>query len=178
MKQLSISMKAVGFAVTMAMASMANAATEDWGSIDPSTTFTKEFSVPRLGSFEDFYNFSLLSDASGFMKTSITITLNGEPHSGFDDLTYALYTGANALVDHSYDAVSQTYIYSLMNAGSYYLKVSGTGWVDNVIPTPKIPSYNGYISIASSVPEPQTYAMLLAGLGILGTVMRRRSGGL
>lgn len=178
MNQAGVSLRTMAFAVGMAAASMANAATENWGAIDPSSTFTKEFSAPRLGAFEDFYNFSLLSDAAGFMKTSITITMNGEPHSGFDDLVYALYTGANTLVDYSYDAVSKTYFYDLMAAGSYYLKVSGTGWVDNTIPTPKIPAYNGYVSIASSVPEPQTYAMLLAGLGILGTVMRRRSGSL
>jgi hypothetical protein len=177
MKQLDFSLKAVGFALALATASMANAATSDWGAIDPSSTFTKSFSEQRLGSFEDFYNFSLLADADGFMKTSITITMNGEPHSGFDNLVYDLYTGANQLVDHTYDAASKTYFYGL-TAGSYYLKVSGTGWIDNTLPSPPIPAYNGFVSIASSVPEPQTYAMLLAGLGILGTVMRRRSGGL
>jgi hypothetical protein len=29
---------------------------------------------------------------------------------------------------------------------------------------------------ATAVPEPETYAMLLAGLGLMGTIMRRRSG--
>lgn len=175
--RLKIPLKAAGFAVMLAAASMANATTTDWGTIDPGTTFTKSFTAPRLGAFEDFYNFSLLSGADGFLKTSITITLNGEAHSGFDDLAYDLYTGANQLVASSYDVLSKTYFYGL-TAGSYYLKVSGAGWVDNTVPTPPTPSYNGYISIASSVPEPQTYAMLLAGLGILGTVIKRRSNNL
>lgn len=34
--------------------------------------------------------------------------------------------------------------------------------------------YNGSISV-SAVPEPETYAMLLAGLGLMGAVVRRRS---
>jgi PEP-CTERM motif len=33
--------------------------------------------------------------------------------------------------------------------------------------------YNGLIAV-SSVPEPETYAMLLAGLGLMGAVVRRR----
>lgn len=33
---------------------------------------------------------------------------------------------------------------------------------------------NGYSNIAAAVPEPETYAMLLAGLGVIGAVARRR----
>ncbi len=35
-------------------------------------------------------------------------------------------------------------------------------------------AYNGAIQLAP-VPEPETYAMLLAGLGLMGAVVRRRS---
>jgi hypothetical protein len=34
--------------------------------------------------------------------------------------------------------------------------------------------YNGAISVAA-VPEPETYAMLLAGLGVMGFIARRRN---
>jgi len=34
-------------------------------------------------------------------------------------------------------------------------------------------SYNGSVSV-SPVPEPETYAMLLAGLGVMGAIARRR----
>jgi hypothetical protein len=30
--------------------------------------------------------------------------------------------------------------------------------------------------MVSAVPEPETYAMLLAGLGLIGAMVRRRSG--
>jgi hypothetical protein len=31
-------------------------------------------------------------------------------------------------------------------------------------------------TMVSAVPEPETYAMLLAGLGLIGAMVRRRSG--
>jgi len=34
---------------------------------------------------------------------------------------------------------------------------------------------NGTISVAAAVPEPESYAMVLAGLALIGTVVRRRS---
>lgn len=36
---------------------------------------------------------------------------------------------------------------------------------------------NVNVSVAAAVPEPETYAMLMAGLGILGAVVRRRKPG-
>ena len=174
--ELKATLKTLGVAVALATASAAHALDTDWGSVAPGTTMTKTFSGQYLGSFEDTYSFSLLTGGDGALKRSITVTLDEDSvlKSGFTGLTYSLYNSVtNALIASTYEAMSKTYLYSALSAGSYYLKVSGTGWKDEG--TAAAPIYNGFASITASVPEPQTYAMFLAGLGIVGTVIRRRS---
>jgi len=55
-------------------------------------------------------------------------------------------------------------------AGSYYLQVSG-----NVV-SDESTSFGGAVSLVP-VPEPETYGMMLGGLGILAWLARRRRGG-
>lgn len=52
-------------------------------------------------------------------------------------------------------------------AGNYYLQVSGTMVGDTAA------SFGGAVMLAP-VPEPETYGMMLGGLGILGFLARRR----
>jgi hypothetical protein len=62
-------------------------------------------------------------------------------------------------------ANSNTFTFANLGAGTYSLKASG--------------SVNGFNYIAAQyqvtpVPEPETFAMLLAGLGVMGAIARRR----
>ncbi|MDZ7919075.1 FxDxF family PEP-CTERM protein [Rhodoferax sp.] len=62
-------------------------------------------------------------------------------------------------------ASSNAFTFSNLGAGTYSLKASG--------------SVNGFNYIAAQyqvtpVPEPETFAMLLAGLGVMGAIARRR----
>jgi hypothetical protein len=178
MKQIKVTLKAVAFAVTMATAGMANAVTTNIGTIAPGTTFSDYISVPRLGIFEDLYTFSLLTTGAGDVTRTITYTIDeafNNALSGFNGLTRGLFNSSNTEVAwSSFDAGTQKYSYTNLGAGDYYFKVAGEGWrAADYIDAPR---YNASLNIsAAPVPEPQTYAMLLAGLGILGTVMRRRS---
>ena len=54
--------------------------------------------------------------------------------------------------------------------GAFYLLVGG------VTPIGSVGSlYSGSISVATAVPEPESYAMLLAGLGVMGAIAIRRN---
>ena len=45
----------------------------------------------------------------------------------------------------------------------------------NYLPGAPYPQNNQYVGISDAVPEPETYALMLAGLGLLGFVARRRT---
>ena len=78
-----------------------------------------------------------------------------------------LQIGAAGQIDLDRDSLPYVSMLELGRAGQIALE-SGPIWVS-------MPDFkSGVITIASSVPEPQTYAMLLAGLGIIGTIARRR----
>src|SRR5690606_11085139 len=97
MKQLSFPLKAIVVAVTLACGSAANAATYDIGTISPGTTFSDYISVPRLGVFEDFYTFSLLTEGKSDVTRTITYTIDdafSQAQSGFIGLTRGLYDAA------------------------------------------------------------------------------------
>lgn len=59
--------------------------------------------------------------------------------------------------------------YEFTTAGSYVLEVGVVNWSDD--------NYDSGLAFAGSlvpVPEPETYAMMFAGLGLLGWVAHRR----
>jgi hypothetical protein len=173
------SLKALAFAVTLATASMANASTTDFGTIAPGSTFSTYVSTPRLGVFEDFYTFSLMTTGVSEVIRSITFTIDDDlthVSSGFIGLTRGLFSAAtDAEVNWTaFDIGTKKYSYTGLGAGDYYFKVGGEGWKESAFV--EDPKYNAWVSIsAAPVPEPETYAMLFAGLGIMGTVVRRRS---
>jgi hypothetical protein len=80
------------------------------------------------------------------------------------------YTGAATL-----SAFSGTGVVHLNLAGLTNSSVSGTsGNTHSLV----LPSYDAYAKVtytyATPVPEPETYAMLLAGLGLVGAIARKR----
>ena len=135
--------------------------------------------LPVAGAFENFFNFSITpgGDASGsgsftkLMKPRTTTTLFNiagfsidlYKETGAIDWKIGSVAGSGSELN-SYDFTPAS---AFLGAGDYYFKGSGT-----TLGT-QSGSYNFKMAIAP-VPEPETYALMLAGLGAIGFVARRR----
>jgi hypothetical protein len=163
-------------AVALTAAGGANAALIDLGPITTNLTTFGGYAAP--GAFLDVFtftvpanggssyavtNFSLLPSvfSAAFASLALVSNPDGVVGSGDDAIV------ASALAATGSPALSLSFGASA--GGAYYLAVSGvsTGPAGGI--------YNGAISV-TAVPEPETYAMMLAGLAALGFLARRRQG--
>jgi hypothetical protein len=132
---------------------------------------TQTFVHNTAGSFEDTINFSIAGASTlsgsannlvlsfGSLKilniTGLMVNVWNNIHPG-GTANYGSFSGNNS-----------TYTFNLPSAGNYHVDISGV--VNG--------SAGGVYAIALSaapVPEPETFAMLLVGLGLVGTIARRR----
>lgn len=161
--------KFVKLAVSAALLSAslaATAVTTNIGTLPvaPATFATVISHTP--GSFTDFFNFTLPSSAQ-VSATADNLVIGGFSTSG---LTLGLYFGANGT--GSLIAVGSPNLANVpLVAGSYSFVVQGTatGAAGGL--------YSFVASSASPVPEPQTYALMLAGVAAVGFVAGRRQRG-
>jgi len=116
--------------------------------------------------FDDTFTFSLAG--LSWLKGGIGSTL---PDSGFPvqpvSFSELTLTGPGGIVSTPLSGSKATFSYSSLAAGSYSLKLTGTT-------AGPFGVYGIYGNIAP-VPEPENYAMFLAGLGIVGAMVCRRS---
>ena len=118
--------------------------------------------------FDDWLTFSIPADSSGNGKANV-IGLAGE------NITFTKFTLTESNIGTVSGATGGSTSALTFNGGAapgrYKLNVAGTR-------TGTYGSYAGNIGIApvnvSAIPEPETYAMMLAGLGLLGFSARRR----
>ena len=126
-----------------------------------------------IGSFLDQIQFSVASPFTvtlhdNFTDFSLVAGLNATLYN--NPVAGALYSGAAntpALGSSFVNLVPS----AALAAGSYELRISGVSLASNGY-------YSGHMTLASTtmapIPEPETYAMMLAGLGLMGFVARRR----
>ena len=136
------------------------------GPLDLSSGSTGFSSTPTAGSFVDVFTFTLLSP---FVLTgSITSVVSGTQNVDFTTIVVAGPSGSFNFTLANPDPfefwVTTSPGFSLI-AGNYTLTLSGTN-------SASIGSYGGNIAVA--VPEPQTWALLCGGLGIVGFLGLRR----
>jgi len=130
--------------------------------------------------FDHIFTFSLPAAAVPYEAITAAVTNDSSPVNVFDISNGTLslfadngdsdYTNDALVGSFAFDNTSITGVFSPLAAGNYFYEVTGdvTGTVGG--------SYT-LSSTVSLVPEPETYAMLLAGLGLIGFSVRRRNNG-
>jgi hypothetical protein len=165
-------MKLLAVAVLATGALQAHALTTAWGSHD-----AVEFGDDKLlstGSFQDDFDFSLASTqtlAANAVSNNLGAAFNID---GGSVQLFEVASGGDQLIgSFAYDGTtgSTPHTFGGLAAGDYYYRVSGdaTGHA------------GGWYSLTSAVsgpvapvPEPHVASLMLAGIGALGLVVRRR----
>ena len=137
------------------------------GTLDLSTGSGAFSNTPIAGSFVDTLTFIL--GASSTINGSVGTVLNGNQDV---DLTSIMITGPTnvSFTQRLFDPAPEIWALpdagTLLSPGTYTLTLTGVN-------SPGVATYAGTLAV-TVLPEPQTYAMLLAGLGAVGFLARRR----
>lgn len=114
------------------------------------------------GSFRALTDWSLTNDDN---DPASVFTYVGHAYDGSVDYGTGVIPGGDGLADHMVSKVFH------LTAGDYSIFVGGTDYLNSSAPFTSL----GIEGMVAVVPEPETYAMLLAGLGLIGfSVSRRR----
>lgn len=152
---------------------MANDATSSW--LIPSANQSDSYDNGSEGTFSWSLNF----DLTGFDASTASFSgrwaadnngvllLNGNVISSISGDGYASWTTFAATTGFLAGSNTLTFVVTnTVNERANYTGLRAEFLSSNVTP----------LTVAPAVPEPQTYAMMLAGLGVVGFVARRRRG--
>ena len=135
---------------------------------DGAAYFGATFGANSMGSFADKFSFTLnhLSSVAGLVSSISQSASDGVDITGFDLFNSGgMSLGGTQL--HSGMVDLWTVASAHLVPDTYYFLISG-----NVLSNAAV-SYSGNISVVA-VPELENYAMLLAGMGVVGFLARRR----
>jgi hypothetical protein len=171
----------IAFSLTVALAAAsgnAMAASYDLGDVNLALAAGAK-GVP-MGAFADTLEFSLST------KSYVGVVIKDQPNFSANsfaavldiyNLAASLYDGANQwIADLDYSTpgmigpltIDQFNLDTMLDVGDYSLKLSGIGWG-------QAGGLYSYAVAAQPVPEPENWAMMLVGLGLVGYALRRRN---
>jgi hypothetical protein len=168
------SVKTLALVAALFASQSAFATTYDLGDMGPPASVSKTTeTVSRDISFIDYFTFTLTAAAATTFGNAPDILANF-----WDDDDYItniksvdLYSGSvgsGTKINTDKDSNPESFFFRGLSAGSYYFKVSG-------FQNDRAGSYTfNLATTASAVPEPEEYAMMLAGLGLIGFAVRRK----
>lgn len=119
------------------------------------------------GAFRALHDWRITNESDPSVVPPSVLTYVGHAYDGNQDYGTGIIPGGDGLLDH---VVTQNFH---LAAGDYTVFVGGSDYASQFAAV-KSMGINGSISVVSAVPEPETYAMLLMGLGLMGVVSHRR----
>ncbi|MDN4056431.1 FxDxF family PEP-CTERM protein [Massilia sp. YIM B02763] len=124
-------------------------------------------------SFDDHFTFTV-EGTTGWTFDAVVSSISRSASTGLDITGLSLYSAAGdtLIAEGTMGSSGAIDVWTVSSgslaAGDYYLAVSG-----NLV-SADAASFGGAVSLAAPVPEPETYGMMLAGLGVVGFLARRR----
>ncbi len=121
------------------------------------------------GLFEDRWTFSIASSSNGSYDTDylFAVSRKGSLVSDITGYDVSLWQSSGVQVNAT-ETPDGLFGSALIGAGSYYLKVAGTGAGSSG------GSYWGTMTV-TAVPEPGEWALMLSGFGLIALMVRRRT---
>jgi hypothetical protein len=185
MKSLILAMSLIGvFASTGARADYSN----DYADVT-GMNVTETIYQHGIGAFVDYHFFQVSTTSLGTgVVSDIQVDVPGiGTFLNIDDLTVEFGTDTGMIGAFDGDMVTEVVGsgdnvlgQKILTAGSYFFKITGntTGWGLNIDGNNANGAETGayfFNASAAPVPEPETWAMLVAGLGLVGLQLRRRT---
>ncbi len=171
-------LKYLAAAAALVVSAGSQAVTVDWGTHDATEIeFGKIVTGGVPTGFTDIYQFEI---TPGFTLSNSVVVANNNPPNVF--ITGGIYQllsfGGDGLFGTGDDSVLGSWGYN-GTTGSTQNFVAGVGtgkyaYLVSGVATGKSAGVYTITSTVAAVPEPETYALLLAGLGVLGFVANRR----
>ena len=179
MKRKSQVLSAAIAASLLALAAPAAlAVTTDWG-VHGALEYAAEYHTP--GSFLDTFTFTLpVDDDLGSVTVANDLTLGGSQTKitgGYVNLfegTFGDATPDTLKLSYTFDGTTGSITHHVggLFAGPFYYQIGG----DATGSSGGLYTLTSHFTPQSPVPEPETYGMLIAGLGLMGFIARRRAG--